>query len=379
MSVVEVAIAISAREWPDRIHRFLADHGGARVRAQVLTPDDAVAEDYQVLIIDDISSFLTPRLVADIQRKHRQVLGVFDPADSPDAKERLQDCGVDQVIAADATADEFVVALRAMAILGPEHDTFENESEEARPGRPQVWVVGAPPGGCGATEVSISLAAQFARYGSVALVDLDDVAPAVAQRLGLALIPNLRSAIDVITHRQGSLSSTLQPSGRIEVLAGLSGERDWMEVRGHEVSAVVEELRRLFRFLVINVGSQLGEVGFGPGGRFGVSRTGVTLAERLVMVTLPSPVQVSRAATWYHAARQLNPLCPATVLVNRAPRSRYRRAELAEELTRATDGSSVRFLPRDPELESSNWSGRAVTSGRFFRASRKLARAVVAE
>ena len=71
------------------------------------------------------------------------------------------------------------------------------------------------------------------------------------------------------------------------------------------------------------------------------------------MVTLPSPVQVSRAATWYHAARQLNPLCPATVLVNRAPRSRYRRAELAEELTRATDGSSVRFLPRDPELESS--------------------------
>ena len=205
MSVVEVALAISAREWPDRIHRFLADHGGARVRAQVLTPDDAVAEDYQVLIIDDISSFLTPRLVAEIQRKRRQVLGVFDPADSPDAKESLQDCGVDQVIAADATADEFVVALRAMAILGPEHDSFENESEEARPGRPQVWVVGAPPGGCGATEVSISLAAQFARYGSVALVDLDDVAPAVAQRLGLALIPNLRSAIDVITHRQGSL------------------------------------------------------------------------------------------------------------------------------------------------------------------------------
>ena len=135
MKEVEVALAVSAREWPDRIHRFLSDHGGARVRAQVLTPEDALAEEYQVLIIDDISSFLTPRLVAEVQRQGRLVLGVFDPSDSPDAKERLRECGVDQVLEADASADEFVVALRALVILAPESQSLQSGVETAATGK----------------------------------------------------------------------------------------------------------------------------------------------------------------------------------------------------------------------------------------------------
>ncbi|HSL25070.1 MAG TPA: hypothetical protein VLA54_02225, partial [Acidimicrobiia bacterium] len=91
MNEIEIALAVSAREWPDRIHRFLADHGGARVRAQILTPEDALAESYAILVIDDVSSFLTPRLVADLQLRRRLVLGVFDPADGPDGKERLRE------------------------------------------------------------------------------------------------------------------------------------------------------------------------------------------------------------------------------------------------------------------------------------------------
>lgn len=376
MNEVEVALAASAREWPDRIHRFLADHGGARVRAQVLTPDDALAEDYQVLIIDDVSSFLTPRLVAEVQRMRRQVLGVFDPSDSPDAKERLRDCGVDQVIESDASADEFVVALRALVILAPEYPNEISPAPASQQKR-DVFCVGAPPGGCGATELSVELALHLVRFGSTVLVDLDETAPSIAQRLSLPMLPNLRTAIDAVTHRQGNMESSIQSVGQLDVLTGLSSERDWMEVRGHEVAEVIAELATRYRFLVANVGSQLGEVGFGQGGRFAVSRTGVEMADRLVMVSLPNPVSVSRLTSWYLTARDLNRSAEATIVVNRAPRSRYRRAELNEELERATGLRRIRFLPEDPQLRTATWGGSKVSSGRFYRSTKKLARDLV--
>jgi cellulose biosynthesis protein BcsQ len=376
MMEVEVALAASARDWPDRIHRFLADHGGARVRAQVLTPEDALAEDYQVLIIDDVCSFLTPRLVDTVQRRRRQVLGVFDPADSPDAKERLRECGVDQVIESDASADEFVVALRALVVLAPETPSDIAPVAEVRPLR-DVIAVGAPPGGCGATEVAISLALHLTRFGPTVLIDLDETAPAIAQRLALAMLPNLRSAIDAVTHRNESLEAALQSIGRLDVLTGLSSDRDWIEIRAHEVREVLDELIARYRFAVVNVGSQLGEVAHGSGGRFAISRTGIGMVDQILMISLPSPVSVSRLASWYLQARDLNPSAVATVVVNRAPRSKYRRAELKQEIERATGVRDIGFLPEDPQLRSASWSGEQVSGGRFYRASKRLARDLV--
>jgi hypothetical protein len=369
---VEVALAASAREWPDRIHRFLTDHGGARVRAQVLTPEDALAEDYQVLIIDDICSFLTPRLVLEVQKRGRQVLGVFDPNDSPDAKERLRECGVDQVLEADASADEFVVALRALVVLAPDGHGSSTGTGDQR--MAQMIAVGAPPGGCGATEIAIALAFDLARFGTTVLVDLDEVAPSVAQRLGLPMLPNLRSAIDAIAHHNAALESSLIFSGRLAVLTGLSNERDWMDVRTFEVGAVLAELRARSDYVVANVGSQLGEVGFGDGGRFALSRLGVSLADRLVVVGLPTPVGVSRMTTWSLAAEALNPEAPQTLLVNRAPRSGFRRGEIAQELNDATGQPRVLFVGEDSQLRASAWTGSRARTGRLARACRRLTR-----
>jgi hypothetical protein len=347
------------------------------VRTQVLTPEDALAEDYQVLIIDDISSFLTPRLIAEVQGQGRLVLGVFDPNDSPDAKERLRECGVDQVIEADASADEFVLALRALVVLAPDGHGAPSGKEAAEVAR--LIAVGAPPGGCGATEFAIALASELSRFGSTVLVDLDELAPSIAQRLGLPLLPNLRSAIDAITHRVSSIESSLTYSGRLAVLTGLTGERDWMDVRTFEVSAVLSELRARATNVVVNVGCQLGEVGFGDGGRFALSRLGVSMADRLVVVGLPHPVAVSRITAWSLAAEGLNPGAPQTLIINRAPRSHFRRSEISQELTAATGQPRVQFVGEDPQLRTSAWTGNRSRTGRVARACRRLSKELLAD
>ncbi|CAN5282664.1 hypothetical protein BH18ACT5_BH18ACT5_15520 [soil metagenome] len=377
MNEVEVALAASARTWPDRVHRFLTDHGGARVRAQVLTPEDALAEEYQVLIIDDICSFLTPHLVAEVQKRGRLVLGVFDPTDLPDAKARLRECGVDDVLEADASADEFVIALRAMVVLAP--DGHGPSSARSDVDRATVVAIGAPPGGCGATEVSISIASEFARYGSTVLVDLDELAPSIAQRLGLPMLPNLRTAIDAVQHHQAPLEASLLFAGPLAVLAGLSNDRDWMDVRTFEVGTVLEQLGERANHVVINVGSQLGEVSFGEGGRFALSRLGVSVADRVVVVGLSHPVGVSRMTAWSIEAAALNPSGPQTLIVNRAPRSRFRRAEISHELTAATGKTDVRFIGNDSQLSSASWRGERPKGGRLHRACRTVALAVLAD
>lgn len=368
MNEIEVALAVSARVWPDRLHRFLADHGGARVRAQILAPEDALAESYEVLIVDDVSSFLTPRLVQELQRRQRMVLGVFDSADGQDGKERLRECGVDQVIESAASAEEFVVAVRALVALAPYQRVHESrEPEEVTTGG-RLIAVGGPPGGCGATEVAISIAARLSRSGPTVVVDVDEVAPSVSQRLGLRLLPNLRTAIDLVQHRRGDLARSLQVIGDVSVLCGLTGERDWAEIRPIELRDVISELRGRFKYVVANVGPPLeGRGGFGDGERLGLSRSVVAAADAVVIVGLGHPVSVSRTIAWSNAATSLNPTAARSLVINRAPRSVYRQGEIRLEVTRAT-GLVVEFLPDDDRVEAASWVGKPVAAGKFRRA-----------
>jgi MinD-like ATPase involved in chromosome partitioning or flagellar assembly len=377
MSEIEVALAVSARDWPDRLHRFLADHGGARVRAQVMAPEDALAETYEVLIIDDVSSFLTPRLIQEIQRRQRMVVGVFDPADGPDGKQRLLECGVDQVIESEASAEEFVIAVRALVALAPAHPRAVSEQPAEVGTAGKIVAVGSPPGGCGATEVAVAIAGRLSRAGPTVLIDADEFAPAVAQRLGLRLLPNLRTAIDIVQHQGGDVGRSLQDVGKVRVLCGFSGDRDWMEIRPIELHDVLTELKRSFRFIVANVGPVLEEGGTGESERFGVTRSVVAAADAVVGVGLGHPVAVSRTISWGIAAASLNPAARRSLLINRAPRSAYRRGEIATEVARAT-GLEVEFLPWDDRVEAASWSGQPVNRGTFRRAidrfsDRKLA------
>jgi hypothetical protein len=169
------------------------------------------------------------------------------------------------------------------------------------------------------------------------------------------------------------LDKTLIPFDRFMVLTGLSGERDWMEIRPGQIDDLVTELCGQFRHVVVNCGSLLEQVGFADTGRFGITRQVLTLADSVLGVGLPSPVGITRLLSWAAGAAALNPTAPMHLVVNRRPRSRYRRAEVMEEIDRAIPGVAISFTPDDPAVEAAAWTGSLVSSGLYVRTVRKLA------
>jgi len=233
---LDIAIAASAREWPDRLHRHVLDYGGARVVGRLMGATQCVDTDFDLIFIDDVCSFLTPRLVTLLRQKGRAVVGVYDPADSPDAKRRLLECGISDVIESDASPEEFMgKAEVASTDLRP-----TRSPHEPRPRSGRAFAVIGTHDGVGCTEVAVCLAACAARSATTGLVDLDPVWPSVLQRLDLAPHPNLRTLIDVTLHG-GDLDQALQRVGPLSVSGGSSGQGA-RSIPVHEMSMAIEAL-----------------------------------------------------------------------------------------------------------------------------------------
>lgn len=365
MADIELALAASARNWSDRLHSFLSDHGGARVRTVVMGPDDVLAESYGVLVIDDVCSFLTPRLITEVHRRSRLVLGVFDSADGADAKRRLLECGIHNMVEADASPEEFLAAIATMQRVGPGNVVSPPVLDDRRSGR--VVAVGAPPGGCGASEIAVALAAE----SRAVLIDADDVAPSLAQRLGVPLHPNLRTAIDIVQHGRGSLGDVVMNADGVRLVAGLVTGEEWDQIHPGEVEAVVEDFARLTSTVVVNISSGLERPQRGEG-RYGLARGVVAMADALVGVGVATPTGVTRLIRWWQEALLLNPTASRLAVVNRMPRSGYRRSEVATEIAHALDGVDLVFVRDDPRVAEAAWAGSQVARGPFRRALRRL-------
>ncbi len=374
MMETELALALSARSWSDDLHRFLADHGGARVRVTAMGPEDLFGEAFDVLLIDDICSFLTPRLVELIKASGREVVGVYDPTEFADGKDRLLECGVADVVEAGAHPDEFlrVIARVAETVVTTQlSDSIPDapilEVPERR--KQAIFAVGGPAGGTGTTEVAIGIAARLGEAGRrVVLVDGDETSPSVAQRLGLPIHPNIRTAIDVLEHRTGPVSGVIHLADPIAVLPGLPNVSDWSEVRPAQVADLATELTSLFDHVVFNVGSHIEALRFGGATeRYGISRRLIQQADRVIAVALPTPVGVSRLLGWLADADRLTGGDPVDVLINRSPRDQFRRGELIEEITRTYQPASFGFIPSDDSVERAAWDGTLVGKGRFRR------------
>ena len=384
MQGAELGIAVSPRDWGERLHRFVADHGGARVRTRVMRPEDVLSEQFDVLVIDDLTSYLTRRLVQQAQADGKSVLGVYDGAEFPEGEQRLHSLGVDAVVDAHASPEEFLRVIGRIHVASVRLDLDDADSSvdpaqapeaENRGGR--VTVIGGPSGGVGRTEIAVGLAGAFRYDGeSVALVDADDLAPSLAQRLGLALHPNLRTAVDALHHRTGGLGGSLSfPRHlKVDVLAGLANPRDWIELRSGDVIEVVRELADDRDRVVVDVGARIEDLSYHGGpDRNGLARAIVAAADEVVAVGVPSPVGVARLIEWLADAGSLLHQTPVHCVFNRIGKSSYQQREVTREFTRSYQAATLSFIPEDRRVFEAAWAGETVPAGPFSRAVALLA------
>ena len=397
-----VVLAHSVRGWAQDLHFFLMDHGGAIVRGYVMSPDDALAEAYDVFLVDDITSYLNHRLVTSLHAKGVKIVGVFDPDDGQGAgKQRLLDLGVDEAMPSTSKPAEFVQAVGRLAgpfieddlELAGMLDTMSAGRSPVRSGdqppagddgasRGRFIAVAAASGGSGATEIALALAERLRDTGSATvLVDADDQAPALAQRLNLPLHPNVRTAVDAVQHGTGSLTDALvtyAPAG-IEVLCGIPNPRDWFELRPSEVMDVLTELAVTHRHVVANVGPHVDDLpSLGGPPRFGLARAAIGVADATVLVGAASPVGARRIIDWLADAKDLVQRTPLHLVVNQYPGGRFAIGELETELRRTFQPDSFTVVPYDRRVLQAAWEGEPVGRSPFLKALSALRDAVLA-
>jgi len=323
--------------------------------------DQAISSPFDVLFIDDICSFLTPRLVASVKAKGAEVVGVFLSSDGSDAKRRLLECGISDVIETEALPNEFVE--KAAAAIAHRVVAIE-PNLPVKTGALSVGVAGAAQG-VGATELAVSLSAYLARTISVALVDADSVLPSVAQRLDLSVHPNIRTVLDESLHPTGGLVTSIQRAGELIVVGGVADAGLATPLNRSEFAIVVDSMQQLARVVILDLGP--------------FDRTTVGVFARLsttAIVGSADPVGLTRLI---RSAQDLSEAVDArrlVLVVNKAPSRPYYRAEIRAEITKALPGLPLVLLPFDRRLIESQWEGSVAERGVFSKAVKDVARVI---
>lgn len=346
----DIALAASARDWPDLIHRFLLDHGGGRIVGRIMSHEQALSAHYDVLLIDDVCSFLTPRLVMTLRQSGVGVVGIYAPSDGPDAQRRLHECGIFHVVGSDSTAEAFLEAVGSARV-----DRVELDTGGQSQGRAMTIGLSGPSGGVGITEVSIALASALARRVPTLLLDLDATWPSVAQRLDLSVHPNIRTALDHVLHEPTRLPEAIQAVGGMMVVGGRADGRRPTEFNRAELMALLEELGAVANVVVADMGPFNG-----------VPKGLVREMHALVLVGTCDPIGVARMIRVVRDLVDSQPDVSVLVVLNKtAPRS-FRRSEALSELARSLPDVPVITVPDDQSLRRASWDGR-VGSGRGYR------------
>lgn len=346
-----LALAVSARDWPDRLREFLADHGGARVRLTALSAHDLDEEDHDLLVIDDISSMLTRRLVSAEHDAGRRVIGVFDPGE-PHGRTLLTELGVDALIGSDESAEAFVSLTTSLRGRQREARTSVPASPRVAPTRRGMLIdVRGISGGVGVSEVALGLGLAL---GDSVVVELG-LLPSLAQRVRLQLHPNIVTAVEVVDHHEGDIRTVLQTvTGRMRALIGTA--EPFASGRG-AARRVIESVRATARWTVVDGGA--------------VS-TAPAASDQTVFVTTATPVGVVRCVD----ALRLQDLANVHVVLNRAPRGVFERSELVGSVLSEIRPLSLTVVPDDPGVAVAAWNGTPVAGGSFTKAIDAVAHAV---
>ncbi|MDQ3782388.1 MAG: hypothetical protein M3349_05550, partial [Actinomycetota bacterium] len=140
-----VCVGSSQRPWVTELINHVSDHGGMRVVGTALTQDDALRRSFDVLIIDDVSSVMSPRFVTRLRGAGRLVIGVYEAGRGEEARERVLSFGVDTAVPSTVSAAELVrvvvETVRLNAIDAELAGLFDDGGAAASTGPP----VGATP------------------------------------------------------------------------------------------------------------------------------------------------------------------------------------------------------------------------------------------
>ena len=395
-----VAVGSSQRPWVAELMSYAQDHAGVRVVGTVLSGREAVDQEYDVLLIDDTTSYLTKRLIDRVQLMRRIVVGVYERTRGDVGRTKLVELGVDAVIDAESSPREFLARIRSItdqrlvdrdfAEIVADESAPVVESDDgllmaepvkpshSEPPRRSVTVVS---GSGGVTEVSVGLAAHLARRGlPVVIADLDTMEPAVAQRLGMELSPNVLTGIEAIRFTGEIGAAVLTHETGIGVLAGLPSPREWEACGVDDAADLINVLGEAHDNVIVRVNRYLEDLSpFGVAeGRFGIARRLIADADQLVVVGDPSPTGVTSVLAWIGEARGLSG-APVHVVMNHCGRSLYQQGEITEEIGRTFRSASVTFAPEDHRVHKAAWQGEVPPSGRFVRALDPVCAAIAAK
>jgi MinD-like ATPase involved in chromosome partitioning or flagellar assembly len=394
-----VAVGSSQRPWVAELMSYAQDHAGVRVVGTVLSGREAVEEAYDVLLIDDTTSYLTKRLIDRVQLMRRIVVGVYEGTRGDVGRAKLIELGVDAVIDAESSPKEFLARIRsitdqrlvdrdfaeivadeATVIEEPDSGFLMGDSSDSSPPLPRrsVTVIA---GSGGVTEVAVGLATQLARRGWPAVVaDLDTIEPSVAQRLGMELSPNVLTAIESIRFTGEIGAAVLGHESGFGVLAGLPSPREWEACGVDDAADLVTVLAEAHTNVIVRINRHLEDLSpFGvTKGRFGVARRLVADADQLVVVGDPSPTGVTSVLAWIGEARGLSG-APVHVVMNHCGRSLFQQGEITEEIGRTFRSASVTFAPEDHRVHKAAWQGEVAPVGRFTKALDPVIAAIAAK
>jgi Flp pilus assembly CpaE family ATPase len=376
---VQVFTAVTGAAWESELVGALdrADHGVSVVRRCVDVSEllaVAATGTGQAALLSAELRRLDADAVARLEAAGVAVVGLVEPGDEV-AAARLRQLGVQQVLPADASAEEIARALReavdgpslsarrdiadpraALPVLGAPEEPLE------RPvGRGRVVAVWGPTGAPGRTTVAVGVADEAARLGtSTMLVDADVYGGVVAQVLGLLdESPGLAGAA-----RQagaGTLDSdtmirlawSVRP--HLRVLTGLSRADRWPELRPRAVGTVLEEARRLAALTVVDCAFSVEddeELSFDTAAprRNGATLAVLEAADTVLCVSGADPVALQRSIRALDQLREVLPDVEPVLVVNqvrKGPVPGDVRREIAESLERFAGREAGFFLPAD--------------------------------
>ena len=397
MSDVQVAVGYTARPWRSELQRHARDFVTG-VQIQVYRDSRALqAARFDALLLDGSSSLLDAALMAHCAEHQIPVAAVYDPRDDPDGSERIRVESLGVSMVHPSTLDDLLVTFSRRGPVESDRTDpgiSEPTAPEATTWTGQVIAVGGP-GGSGTTEVAIGLATAAAASGRTILVDVDEIRPSVARRLGLTLAPHLVNAVDEVSHLWRSTDLDLlntriagvlagpavaNPEGLpFDVIAGLPSASEWASVPPDRLADLVTVLRKLYATIFLRLGPSLEDLTRWID-RFGASRLGAAEADRVVSVADGSPTGVAESIDWLAELRELTDT-PVDLVVNRAPPGRFRRAELAEVLERSvgTAVASVNSVRFDKTLSERSWFGDLPTKGTAAKDIGSIARQIVGQ